>query len=155
MYANLNRKVVATKVANKHNFKYDESKFLPKQREAAIALVEYEFTPKNQRKTKEEIAEDIGVSRKTLHNWDTKDSNFIAYKNYLASEFMDSHLALVYKKLIDSIERGSVRGIEVYLKRIGDLDTHTEVTIKNDGDLSFEERKAALMERLSKAKDSE
>ncbi len=142
-------------MSNKHNFIYDESKFLPKQREAAIALVEYEFTPKKERKTKEQIAEEIGVSRKTLHNWDTKDSNFINYKNYLASEFMDSHLALVYKKLIDSIERGSVRGIEVYLKRIGDLDTHTEVTIKDESDKSFEERKAALLERLEKSKESE
>lgn len=136
-------------MANKHNFKYDEAKFLPKQREAAIALVEYEFTPKGQRKTKEEIAEDLGVSRKTLHNWDTRDSNFIAYKNYLSSEFMDSHLALVYKKLIESIERGSVKGIEVYLKRIGDLDTHTEVTINNGGEKSFEERKAALLARIN------
>lgn len=136
-------------MANKHNFKYDESKFLPKQREAAIALVEYEFTPKSSRKTKEEIAEGIGISRKTLHNWDTRDSNFIAYKNYLASEFMDSHLALVYKKLIESIERGSVKGIEVYLKRIGDLDTHTEVTINNGGEKSFEERKAALLARIN------
>jgi hypothetical protein len=141
-------------MANKHNFKYDESKFLPKQREAAIALVEYEFTPKRERKTKEEIAEQIGIARKTLHNWDTKDSNFIAYKNYLASEFMDSHLALVYRKLIDSIERGSVRGIEVYLKRIGDLDTHTEVTINNGSDLSFEDRKAALLARINGEGDS-
>jgi predicted transcriptional regulator len=139
---------------NKHNFKYDEAKFLPKQREAAIALVEYEFTPKGQRKTKEEIAEDLGVSRKTLHNWDTKDQNFVAYKNYLASEFMDSHLAFVYKKLIDGIERGSMRGIELYLKRIGDLDTHTEVTINNGDNVSFEERKAALLERLNKNDES-
>ncbi|WP_079516527.1 phBC6A51 family helix-turn-helix protein [Rossellomorea marisflavi] len=139
-------------MANKHNFKYDESKFQPKQREAAIALVEYEFTPKGQRKTKEEIAEDLGVDRKTLYNWDNKDPNFIAYKNYLASEFMDSHLAFVYKKLIDSIERGSTRGIELYLKRIGDLDQNSEITIKQDGGLSFEERKAALQERISKAK---
>lgn len=140
-------------MSNKHNFKFDESKFQPKQREAAIALVEYEFTPKRERKTKEAIAEEIGVSRKTLHNWDTKDSNFINYKNYLASEFMDSHLALVYKKLIDSIEKGSVRGIEVYLKRIGDLDTHTEVTIRDDSQMSFEERKAALLERIEKTND--
>jgi predicted transcriptional regulator len=140
-------------MANKHNFKYDESKFLPKQREAAIALVEYEFTPKSSRKTKEEIAEEVGVSRKTLHNWDTRDSNFINYKNYLASEFMDSHLALVYKKLIESIERGSVKGIEVYLKRIGDLDTHTEVTINNGDNKSFEERKAALLARINGEQD--
>lgn len=133
----------------KFNQEYDESKFLPKQREAAIALVEYEFTPKKERRTKDQISDDLGVSRKTLHNWDTQDSNFIAYKNYLASEFMDSHVAFVYKKLIDAIERGSVRGMETYLKRIGDLDTHSEVTIKQEGEgQSFEERKAALMERL-------
>jgi hypothetical protein len=137
-------------LANKHNFKYDEAKFLPKQREAAIALVEYEFTPKSERRTKEEIAEDLDISRKTLHNWDKKDANFIAYKNYLSSEFMDSHLAFVYKKLIDSIERGSTRGIELYLKRIGDLDTHSEITINQGENQSFEDRKAALLERLGK-----
>ena len=142
-------------MSNKHNFTYDESKFLPKQREAALALVEYEFTPKKERKTKDQLAEELGVSRKTLYNWDTQDSNFIAYKNYLSSEFMDSHLALVYKKLIDAIERGSVRGIEVYLKRIGDLDTHTEVTINDGSQMSFEERKAALLERLEKTKEDE
>ena len=142
-------------MSNKHNFKYDESKFLPKQREAGIALVEYEFTPKGQRKTKEQIADEIGVSRKTLHNWDTKDANFINYKNALASEFMDSHLALVYKKLIDSIERGSVRGIEIYLKRIGDLDTQTEITIKDESAMSFEDRKAAIMARLAKSAEEE
>lgn len=138
-------------MSNKQAFKYDESKFLPKQREAAIALVEYEFTPKKERKTKEQIAADLGVCRKTLHNWDTKDANFIAYKNYLASDFMDSHLAFVYKKLIDGIERGSMKGIELYLKRIGDLDERNELTIKQESDLSFEERKAALLARLEKS----
>ena len=142
-------------MSNKHNFTYDESKFLPKQREAALALVEYEFTPKKERKTKDQLAEELGVSRKTLYNWDTQDSNFIAYKNYLSSEFMDSHLALVYKKLIDAIERGSVRGIEVYLKRIGDLDTQTEITIKDESTKSFEERKEELLKRLEKTKESE
>lgn len=140
-------------MSNKHNFKYDEAKFLPKQREAAVALVEYEFTPKKLRKTKEAIAEELGIARKTLHNWDTKDSNFIEYKNHLASEFMDSHLALVYRKLIEAIEKGSVRGIELYLKRIGDLDTQTEITIKDGEDVPFEKRKAALLERLSKLED--
>lgn len=140
----------------KHKFTYDESRFQPKQREAAIALVEYEFTPKRERKTKQEIADELGVSRKTLHNWDTKDSNFIAYKNYLASEVMDSHLAFAYRKLIESMERGSVRGLELFFKRIGDLDSHSEITINQGGEeKSFEERKAALLERMSKQADGE
>lgn len=133
----------------KHTFKYDESKFLPKQREAAIALVEYEFRPKGERKTKEQIAESLGITRMTLYNWDSKDANFIAYKNYLASEFMDSSLAFVYKKLLESIDRGSVRGMELYLKRIGDLAEQNEITIKTEGDSkSFEQRQAELLARL-------
>lgn len=142
-------------MSNKQNFKYDEAKFLPKQREAALMLVEYEFTPRNARKTQDQIAEELGITRKTLYNWNTTDANFIAYKNALAAEFMDSHLALVYKKLIEAIERGSVRGMELYLKRIGDLDTSTEVTIKDESNASFEERKAALLERLGKLDDKQ
>lgn len=131
-------------------FNYDESKFRPKQREAAIALVEYEFTPKGERKTKDEIAEELGITRKTLHNWDTKDRNFINYKNHLAGQFADSSLSFVYSKLLDGISKGSMRGIETFLKRIGDLDSHSEVTIRQgDGeDKSFEERKAELLQRI-------
>lgn len=134
----------------KHTFKFDENKFRPKQREAALALVEYEFTPKGQRKTMEEIATELGITRKTIHSWNTKDPNFIAYKNYLASDFMDSSLAFVYKKLLESIDRGSVRGMELYLKRIGDLADQSEITIKQEGsNQSFEERQAELLARLA------
>ena len=128
---------------------FDETKFLEGQREAAAALVEYEFTPKKHRKTKQQIADELGVCRKTLHNWEFYDSNFIAYKNYLASEFTDSHLPYVYRKLLDAIERGSVTGIDLFLKRIGDLDQKAEITVNNNGpELSAEERKKALEARL-------
>lgn len=129
-------------------FEYDETKFKPLQREAAIALVEYEFTPKGQRKTKQEIADEIGITRQGLHKWDTQDKNFIAYKNSLAADFTDSNTAFVYSKLIDSIGRGSVRGIELFMKRIGDLADQQELTIKQEGAMTFEERREDLMKRL-------
>lgn len=132
-------------------FTYDETKFKPKQREAAIEMIEYEFAPKGERKTLQQIADNLGITRKTLHNWNTKDANFIAYKNHLAGQMADTNLAFVYKKLMDSVGNGSVRAMEVFLKRIGDLDTSSELTIKQGGeggDQTFEERKAALMERL-------
>lgn len=139
-------------MADKHRFKFDETKFLPKQREAALALVEYEFTPKGHRKTKQEIADELGIARKTLHNWDTRDDNFINYKNYLASDFMDSKMAFVYNKLIESIDRNSVRAMELYMKRIGDLADKQEVTFKQDGDnMTAEERRAELLKRLGKS----
>lgn len=130
-------------------YKYDESKFKPGQREAAIALVEYEFTPKEERKTKEEIAEELGITRMTLYNWDTKDENFIAYKNHIASNFVDSNLAFVHKKLLDAIDQGSVRAIDLFYKRMGELTDQQEITIKDGKDgVSFEERKAELLARL-------
>lgn len=129
--------------------KFDESKLRPKQREVALALVEREFAPKDERRTKEEIANEYEISRMSLHRWETGDSNFIAYKNHLADQFMDSHLSEVYKKLLEGITNGSMKGIELYLKRIGKLDSKTEITLddKRSGE-SLEERKAALLERL-------
>jgi transcriptional regulator with XRE-family HTH domain len=130
-------------------FHFDETKLKPGQKEAAVMLVEYEFTEKAERKTKEQIAEEVGVSRMTLHRWETRDENFINYKNYVASQFANTYLPFVYKKLIEGISRGSMKGIELFLKRIGDLDDKTEITIDDKrGDKSFEERKAELLARL-------
>lgn len=130
-------------------FKYDEARFKPKQREVALALVEREFADKKARKSKGEIAEEHGVTTMTLWRWENHDANFIAYKNHLASEFMDSRLAFVYGKLLDVIGEGNTKGIELYLKRIGDLDTKTDLTInKSRDEETQEERLAKLQERL-------
>lgn len=136
--------------ANRRDYDFDESKLRPKQREAALALVEREFAPKDERKKFTEIAEELGVTRMTIYNWNNRDRNFIEYKNFLAADFFDSYLPFVYKKLIDGINNGSMRGIELYLKRRGDLDSRSELSVSTSGgdDMTFEERKAALLERL-------
>lgn len=130
-------------------FKFDEAKFKPKQREVALALVEREFAEKKVRKSKGEIAEENGITSMTLWRWENHDANFIAYKNHLASEFMDSRLAFVYSKLIEVIGEGNTKGIELFLKRIGDLDTKTDLNITQSRDEETqEERLAKLQERL-------
>lgn len=140
-------------MANRERYPFDETKFKPKQREAALALVEYEFSPKGQRKTKQEIADELGITRQCLHKWDTQDQNFINYKNYLASDFMDTKMAFVYSKLLESVDRGSVRAMELFMKRMGDLTDQTELTInaQQGGEAkSFEEKRQELLERLGK-----
>lgn len=133
----------------KGRFKYDETKLRPGQREAADLLIEREFTPKKERKTLDEIADEIGTSRRTLYEWNNHDTNFIAYKNKLVSEVMDSRLPMVYAKVLESIENGSMKAAEMYLKRIGDLDTKSEITLNDNRDnLTVEERLKALQERL-------
>ncbi|OLS39085.1 phBC6A51 family helix-turn-helix protein [Bacillus sp. MRMR6] len=130
-------------------FKFDERLLKDRQRLAALLLVENAFAPKKERKKKEKIAEEVGVTRMQLHRWDTEDTNFIAYKNFLASRVVDSKLPLVYAKLIESIENGSIKGIELFLKRMGELSDKHEVTINDTRDnQTFEERRAALLQRL-------
>lgn len=138
-------------------YRFDENKLKPLQREAALALVEYEFTPKAERKTKEEIAEEVGVTRMCLWKWDKQDDNFIEYKKYLAAQHMESYTALVYARLIESIDkRYSVKAMELFMKRLGDLNDNTEITIKNgsDEDKTHDERLAELKKRLA-VEDSE
>lgn len=140
-----------------NRFMFDETKFRPGQKKAAALLVERDFLSKKEQSSLEVIAEECGVSRVTLWNWDTKDTNFIAYKNYIASEAMNSQLTFVYGKLMDIIGEGNTKGIEMFLKRIGDLDTKADVTLNdNRGEnISEEERKAALLQRLGLADESE
>ena len=137
-------------------FKFDETKFKPKQREVALALVEREFSDKKDRKSQLAIAEEHGITTMTMWRWTNHDANFIAYKNHLASEFMDSRLAFVYAKLIDVIGQGNTKGMELFLKRIGDLDTKTDINItKNNDEETQEERLAKLQERLKAVDDKE
>lgn len=144
-------------MANRERYGFDETKFKPKQREAALALVEKEFTDKGHRKSNQQIADELGITRMTLYNWNNKDRNFIRYKRYLSDDFMDSQVAFVYSKLLDSIDKGSVRGIELFMKRMGDLANKQEISFSTQGEnQSFEDRRKELMERLEDAqKDGE
>lgn len=134
---------------------FDEAKLRPKQRELAHLLVEREFTPTDERKTMQEVADESGVCRKTIYNWGYKDPNFNAYKNYLASEMTDSYLPFVYSKLIEGIDNGSMRAIEMFLKRVGDMDTKSDVTIHqgNGDDKTQDERIEELKKRIQGDKD--
>jgi hypothetical protein len=68
---------------------------------------------------------------------------------------VDSKLAMVYSQLVEGIKNGSMKGIELYLKRIGDLNDKSEVTISDKRDTqSFDDRKAALLERLESSVDT-
>lgn len=138
-------------------FKFDESKLKPKQREVALALVEREFAEKKERKTKTAICEQYEISMMGLWKWENNDENFIAYKNHLASQVMDSHLPAIYRKVVEVALSGNTKALELFLKRIGDLDTKTDVTVNNSSndDETQEERIARLTQRLAEADGEE
>lgn len=132
-------------------FKFDETAFKPKQREVALALVEREFIPKEDRLTKEEIAQEHGISHMTLYRWQKQDPNFISYMGHLASQFMDSNQSKVYAKLMEAVNKGNIKAMELYMKRSGDLDTKNEISFtQNQDELSIQDR----LDRLKARKDA-
>lgn len=135
---------------SRRDYNFDESKLKQGQRKCAILMVEYEFADKGEKMTQQQIADEVGVHRTTIHEWNTRDSNYIEYKNYLAANAMNAFLPFVYRKLIDGINNGSMKGIELYLKRIGDMDTKSEVTVNDNksDEKTFEDRKADILARL-------
>lgn len=135
---------------SRRQYNFDEAKLKPGQRKCAMLLMEYDLGGPENRLTQQEIADEVGVHRTTVHAWNTQDTNFIEYKNYLSANAMNTFLPLVYRKLIDGINNGSMKGIELYLKRIGDMDNRSEVTLNDNtnDDKSFEDRKAEILNRL-------
>lgn len=125
-----------------------EAKLTAQQRKAAYILVENELRKNVDGKKLElqEIAEDVGVSTKTLWEWRTKNQTFIAYKNAIADDFLADKRDLVYAGLMSMIDTSqpSVKAIDLYLRRFGLLTDKTIVETDNsegsrtNGDLQRE-----------------
>jgi hypothetical protein len=106
----------------------------PQQQMAAHLLIANEFAGKEKR-TQEELSEEIGISRMTLHNWRTEDIDFIRYQAALTDMKLDSYRSLVDARLMTLIEKGpsnngipSIKAIELYYKLSGRLVERKEVT---------------------------
>lgn len=96
---------------------------------AARLCVEREFAPQAERKTTQEIADEIGISRQHLHRWRTQDADFIEYMNLLADTYLSSYRSFVYKQLLKTIsgEQPSVKGIDLFFRRHGLITEKHEV----------------------------
>lgn len=136
---------------------FDENKLKPGQRLAALRLVENDFAPVRERRQIADIAEEVGVASGTISSWNNRDSNFIAYKNSLAREMMDSFLPMVYSRLLGLVAAGNVKGIEMYLKRMGELDSKQEVVVREgrSEEQTIEDRRKELLARIQRKAEDE
>ena len=110
-----------------------EAKLDAKKRKAAYLLVENELLETGDKRTQEDIAEEVGVTYKTLWSWRTKDQVFIEYKNAIADDFLAEKRAHVYGQLMKLIggSQPSVKALDLYLRRFGLL-TEKQVTVTED-----------------------
>jgi transcriptional regulator with XRE-family HTH domain len=105
----------------------------PQQQMAANMYVANEFAGK-EKKTQDELAEEIGMTRQGLHKWRTENLDFIRYQSALTEFKLESYRTLVDAKLISLIEKGpsnngipSIKAIELFYKLNGRLVDRSEV----------------------------
>jgi transcriptional regulator with XRE-family HTH domain len=124
-----------------------EAKLTPQQQKAALLLVENDLRDNGDKRTQEEIAEEVGVTYKTIWSWRKQNRNFIDYKNEIADDFLAEHRSGVYGQLMKLINgsQPSVKAIDLYLKRFGLLtEKQVNVTEDNSGSRSNEDLQKEL-----------
>jgi transposase-like protein len=127
-----------------------EAKLDGRQIKAALLCVEREFAAEEDRAGFEEIAQEIGVTRKTLHQWRTQKRAFIDYVNYLADDFLAADRAKVYRQLMRSIDgsQPSIKAIDLYFRRFGLITNNLTVETKDAGSARSNDELAAELTEL-------
>jgi hypothetical protein len=114
-----------------------EAKLTEQQKKAAFMLVENDLKP-NKDETKltyEQIADEIGVTYKTIWSWRTQNRNFIAYKNEISDDFLSDKRSRVYGQLLKLIEgeQPSVKAIDLFMRRFGLLTEKQVISTEDNG----------------------
>lgn len=127
-----------------------EAKLDGRQIRAALMCVEREFAAEEDRKSFDEIADEVGVSRQSLYKWRTQNRAFIDYVNYLADDFLASERAFVYRQLMKSIggAQPSIKGIDLFFRRFGLITQQVAVETKDSGAAKSNDELAAELEEL-------
>ncbi|MGG3692970.1 phBC6A51 family helix-turn-helix protein [Heyndrickxia ginsengihumi] len=130
------------------------------QLQAVELLVENEFAGKNKR-TQDEIANEVGVSRMTLFSWRTENADFIEYFRRKADERLNAMSVMVDAKLISLIDGSqwnngipSARAIDIFYRRFGLYPEHKKVlSIESEKSLDIDEMKRQIEEMRKKRKN--
>lgn len=122
-----------------------------KQQKAVYLLIENEMAPTSEQKTQEELADELGISRKCLWEWRKKNQAFIEFKKEVAKDYLGDEVGLFAKALIDSM-RGtngapSQKALDLYAKMMGFIKNEHAVEITK-GNARTDEELAKELEEL-------
>ncbi|WP_102693830.1 phBC6A51 family helix-turn-helix protein [Rummeliibacillus pycnus] len=97
------------------------------EQHAVLLIVENEFAPKGNKRTFEDIAEEVGVTVRQLYNYRKDNPAFNEYKTLVANQMLLSKREVVDAQLMKLVEgtsnngNGSIKAIELYYKLTGAL----------------------------------
>lgn len=111
-----------------------KDRLTPQQQKAVDLLIENEFAGKEKR-TQEDIAEEIGISRMQLYKWRVENPDFAEYYRRKADAKLNAMSVMVDARLMSLIDGSmwnngipSVKAIELFYRRFGLLVDRKEIT---------------------------
>ena len=112
-----------------------------KQQKAVYMLIENEMAATADQKTQEELAEEIGISRKVLWEWRKKNQAFIEFKKEVAKDYLADGVGIFARQLMRSMEgkNPSQKALDLYAKMMGFIKSEHSVEISQGGAKSNEE----------------
>lgn len=127
------------------------------QQRAAEMLAENEFAMKGEKKTLEEIAEEVGITVRWLYTW-RQDPDFRNYMASVSSSIFDAYTPMVEAQLIKNIMGtsnngiGSNKAIEMFFRMAGRFVDRSEVTHTDGANMPLLSR-AELRDKIADLED--
>ena len=120
------------------------------QQKAVYDLLDNEMLPYGERKTQDDLAEELGVNRATLYRWRKQNQAFIEFKKEVAKDFLGDEVGLFADALIKSM-RGtngapSQKALDLYAKMMGFIKNEHSVEVTKGGARTDEELAKELEE---------
>lgn len=119
-----------------------------KQQKAVYMLIENEMAPTDEQKTQEQLAEELGISRKCLWEWRKKNQAFIEFKKEVAKDYLGDAVGIFTKQLISSMQgkQPSQKALDLYAKMMGFIKSEHSVEITSGSARTNEELAKELEE---------
>ncbi|MEC3678162.1 phBC6A51 family helix-turn-helix protein [Bacillus velezensis] len=101
--------------------------------EKQIAAIEFLAQPNRGGMTYDQIADEVGVTRQTLHNWRNNDDFYEELKRRIKKESAERMPDIIASIPDHIINDGNAAMLRTYMQWHDMLTERTEVDVKNDG----------------------
>lgn len=101
------------------------------QAKAAELLFENDVLPMNKRRSYVEIAEELGVTDRTLRNWRQLPA-MLEYKAAVTSAYLSDNRTRVMQALVRECEAGNASMMKLYMTEQGMLIDRAEIEVKSN-----------------------
>lgn len=121
----------------------------PEQVRAANLLFENDILPPKQRRTFEQIADELGIEVRTLYNW-RKLEAMLDYKVAMTDTYTKEHRARIMSAVIRESELGNASMTKLYMQNQGMLIDRVEYEDKTEkvDEVALAAKLASIKEKL-------